>query len=608
MIRHSLFVAALLVSGAVVAQQSGSAPAFARKEVPAGHALVAPAAEVAAHRITLPPPDDADFAVLRANNAREKRLQIGFARELPASLDAMPLDSLAWQALPDGGRVARIEIRSPGAAALRAAIDGRSLPKGVEVRAYAPGEPRVVHAPALAGTRASLAEQRGDVVGLELYAPKGVDTRGAAMRVSALTHLVLHPLSWDRKNIQDIGASGSCNKDLACLGAEWFEVGKAVAKYVFTDENDDGFLCTGTLLNNLSDDGAPLFLTAEHCIENQAYASTMVFYWHFDRETCTGTNPSASWVTANTTTGGGDLLAIAAANDMSLLVLNQDPAPDTLLAGWNASEPVRGTEVVGIHHPSGDLKKYAAGDLTDFTQYSSDTHTTAGSHLRVVWFDATTEGGSSGSGLFNGAFQLIGTLEGGGASCTALTEPDWYGRLDKAYPTFDTWLEGGAVPPPEPEVTAVNDGETVHADLAEGEWHYYSITLTSSTLDRLDAFLTVFSGDADLYLREGALPTATHYACRSWESGTSDEACSATDSTTPGEWFIGVYAFEGDVSYALEVELSDAVPTPPPPPPDSGGGGHGAWLSLMAAIGWWRHRRHGWTTRSSSSARPSGRR
>src|SRR5690606_1358192 len=139
--------------------------------------------------------------------------------------------------------------------------------------------------------------QRGDVFGLELYAPPGVDVRGASLAVASLTHMVLSPLAWNQKDIEDIGASGSCNKDIACLGAEWFEVGKAVAKYVFTDENDDGFLCTGTLLNNLADDGAPLFLTAEHCIENQAYASTMVFYWHFDRTACNGANPDLAWVT-----------------------------------------------------------------------------------------------------------------------------------------------------------------------------------------------------------------------------------------------------------------------------------------------------------------------
>ena len=611
MLRRSVIILSLLFAGAASAQEVGSAPAFSQKAEPAVHALVAPALDAPARRFTLPAPDAEEFAVMRANNARQKRLQIGFGRSLPAGLASLSLDGLAWQTLAVGSRVARVEIESPGAAALRAAVDARALPKGMEVRAYAPGEPRVAHEPLRSGHKASLAEQRGDVIGLELFAPAGVETRGAQLSLTGLTHLAVHPLSWDRKHVSDIGASGACNIDVACHpDPEWYEVGKGVAKYVFTDENDDGYLCTGTLLNNLAQDGTPLFTTAEHCIGSQAYASTMVFYWHFDRATCGGAVPTGGYVSANTTTGGAQLLAIAAPNDMVLLSLNQDPAPDTLLIGWDANEPVQGAAVVGIHHPSGDLKKYAGGTVTDFTQYSSDTHSAKGTHLRVEWSEATTEGGSSGSGLFNDSYQLIGTLEGGGASCSALGEPDWYGRLDQAFEKFEPWLVdgAGAGPPADEVVTPVVDGETVHADLDHGEWHYYSITLPSAALGRLDAYLTVFEGDADLYIREGELPLATHYGCRSWQSGTSDESCSVTDSTPPGTWYIGVYAYDGPVSYALEVELADTTAPPPPPPADSGGGGYGAWLWVMVAFAWGRYRRRAWTTRSNFFASPSGRR
>ncbi len=619
MIRIPLVLVAILFAGSAFAQQVGPAPARSAKSEPAAYALIAPDAKVAAQRHTLAAPDDAEFAVLRANNLREKRLQIGIARALPSALEAVALDTLAWQTLADGSRVARLEIQSPGAAAMRAAFERRALPKGLSIRAYAPGEPRIAHAPirAGAGGRASLPEQRGDVLGLELHAAVGFDFRGALLPIATVSHLVASPANWNVKDLAQLNQAGSCNLDVACHeDATWMDVAKAVAKYTFDgfdDEGDPGtFLCTGTLLNNLSEDGSPLFATANHCINTTAEADSMTFFWHFERATCNGLTPTGGFVAENTTTGGADLLATAASNDMVLLQLVNAPAADTLLSGWNANEPQRSALVTSIHHPAGDLKKYADGTITDFTHYSSGTHTANGSHLRVEWHAGTTEGGSSGAGLFLNTgdpdvdYAFIGTLHGGDASCTAQDAPDWYGRFDLAYNTFYEWLDPGSdgLPPPAaPTVTPIVDGDTVHGDLAAGEWHYYSITLPSANLNRIDTWLTVFSGDADLYLREADLPTESHYGCRSWESGVTDEYCGATDSTTPSNWYVGVYAYEGEVSYALEVELS---PNPPPAPPvrDSGGGGHGGLLIAIGLLGWWRHRRsHGESVQVSAGAR-----
>src|SRR5690606_24408708 len=122
------------------------------------------------------------------------------------------------------------------------------------------------------------------------------------------------------------------------------------------------------------------FTTAQHCIGTAAEAQTMTFYWHFERATCGGAAPTGSYVAANTTTGGATFLALSSPNDMVLLELDQPPAPDTVLAGWNANAPVRNSPATSIHHPAGDLKKYAGGSITALTQYSSATHTDSGTH------------------------------------------------------------------------------------------------------------------------------------------------------------------------------------------------------------------------------------
>ena len=99
MLHRYAFLLSLLFAGAASAQQVGSAPAFGHKADPAGYALVAPQAEAPARRFTLAPPHEHEYATLRANNARLKRLQIGFGRELPAELASLSFDPrLLWDA------------------------------------------------------------------------------------------------------------------------------------------------------------------------------------------------------------------------------------------------------------------------------------------------------------------------------------------------------------------------------------------------------------------------------------------------------------------------------------------------------------------------------
>jgi PKD repeat protein len=98
--------------------------------------------------------------------------------------------------------------------------------------------------------------------------------------------------------------------------------------------------------------------------------------------------------------------------------------------GWNAStSPTTGG--VSIHHPAGDIKKISTfSGNTVSTQWGTAT----GSHWRVTWTanangHGVTEGGSSGSPLFDNTGNIIGTLTGGGSFCTALSAPDQYGKM-----------------------------------------------------------------------------------------------------------------------------------------------------------------------------------
>jgi len=226
--------------------------------------------------------------------------------------------------------------------------------------------------------------------------------------------------------------SGSCNIDVICpQGNNWRDEIRAVARYTISDSSGT-YLCTGTLINNTRGDLAPLFLTAAHCNVSDTTTTSMVFYWNYETSVCAGIEDGALDQNQNGASLVSRFEGLSANSDFALVRL--DTMPDASFnvhyAGWDNRDQIY-TGVRAIHHPSGDEKRISIdNDALTITNYSTDATNANGHFLRIgAWDEGTTEGGSSGSGLWNLNHHLVGTLSGGGASCDALLEPDWYGRL-----------------------------------------------------------------------------------------------------------------------------------------------------------------------------------
>jgi PKD repeat protein len=118
-------------------------------------------------------------------------------------------------------------------------------------------------------------------------------------------------------------------------------------------------------------------------------------------------------------------------NEANVITQLKSTAFNAYWNGWNANTAAT-TGGASIHHPAGDIKK-----ISTFTGNTVSTQwgSASGSHWRVTWSSnangyGVTEGGSSGSPLFNGSQgYVIGTLTGGGSYCTAQTAPDQYGKM-----------------------------------------------------------------------------------------------------------------------------------------------------------------------------------
>jgi PKD repeat protein len=214
-------------------------------------------------------------------------------------------------------------------------------------------------------------------------------------------------------------------------GDSWQDLKHAVCCMTFHD-TQYSYFCTGFLVNNVKEDGTPYFQTANHCINSDAEAKTLVTYFNYENSTCTSSDASLSQ-----TLSGATVKATSSYSDFTLLLLNEYPPASyfPFYAGWDASSrnPKNGT---CIHHPMGSAKCIAL-DNSAPTTYESRIQWTDGNNKIVysaadthweVKFDAgQTEEGSSGSPLFDDNQRVIGQLHGG----TPID--DFYGKFSLSW-------------------------------------------------------------------------------------------------------------------------------------------------------------------------------
>ncbi|MHC4893579.1 MAG: trypsin-like serine peptidase [Planctomycetota bacterium] len=235
--------------------------------------------------------------------------------------------------------------------------------------------------------------------------------------------------------------SGSCNVDVVCPeGDPWaLEIPAVVALQY------NGFLnCSGSMVNDTQDSLTPYMLTADHCGLSVGAAPTLVTYFNYQNSFCRTPGSAASGGPGdgqfNQFVTGSIHRADYGPSDFTLVELDDDPDPAWNISylGWN-----RGTgdsaNATAIHHPGVEEKRISfENDPTTTTAYLGTASPGDGTHVRVEdWDLGTTEGGSSGSPLFDENKRVIGQLHGGFASCSSQTA-DWYGRVNVS------WLGGGS--------------------------------------------------------------------------------------------------------------------------------------------------------------------
>lgn len=382
-----------------------------------------------------------------------KELRIGVVRDLPEQVALAGEQSRLgqWAVLDDGSHVWRLTLRAAGASGLRVHLAGLKLPDACEVRVFDTEDPSQVRGPyTAAGLHGRQAFWTGAVfapcVTVECFAPRGIALSEIALTADRVTQLYRDP---DRA-----AKEGSCHNDVTCFPA-WVASANGVAG-IGVYYADDYIFCTGCLMNDLEESTwVDYFITANHCVANQAEAEETEFYWFFQTASCNGPAPSVTAV--RQTDGGADYLAgqtRATGNDFSLLRLRSASPDGATYAGWSTTAPSAAEQLACIHHPDGAYKRISFGTLDD-----SDAD-----YWYVNFTDGATEAGSSGAPLFNASGEFIGQLWGGLSACESGGGIDLYGRFDVTYPSVAPWLAGSGVAP----VTAGTYTGLFYRDVAYG--------------------------------------------------------------------------------------------------------------------------------------------
>ena len=448
-----------LAAGAAEAPRIMGEPARVSEKSQVSHAWKHTEAQSLAKVVTLKPIAPSRIEdVKRANSGKFKKAQqIGITRDLLSETDGAKFDgNLNWAATPDGGKSASLRLLSPGARGLRAAMTVAGLPDNAELRfAGSAGDASIAFA---SGVEAKTLLDRdkhywtpftiGEAQVIEIYVPAGVNVSAIRVTVSQLSHIFASVES----KLGNTKASEACNVDAICRAQTpgFVNAKNAVAQLIYSSTCDSdnptriaSCICTGTLLN----DGdpttqIPYFYSATHCISTQTEANTVNTVWFKEAPFC-GAGGSGANLTR--ITGGANLLYADADSDAMLMRLNNAPPAGAFFSGWDAATVTAGTNATGIHHPSDDLKKSSDGQLLGFNSINGSISQL----IRVGWTSGTTEGGSSGSGIFtvtNDQYFLRGGLEGGSAQCLnsgSLTNPnnrDYYSRFDEAFPSIKQYL------------------------------------------------------------------------------------------------------------------------------------------------------------------------
>ena len=369
---------------------------------------------------------DAEDAVV--DQYKEAPYRFGIEHEVSYTME----NSGNWIVDPAGDLVVwQLGIHCPEATSVSLILDTFEIPKGGKLFVWNKERTHFLgsftHENMQENGSFAIGLIQGDEIVLEYSVPLHLENWGN-IEIGTIVHGYRNILASHFDDSSDrgpFGNSGACNINVNCPeGNDWQVEKRSVALIV----QGGNAVCSGALVNNTAQDGTPYFLTANHCLGGSV--ANWVFYFNHESSNCAGsTGPT------NNSISGSTLRASNAYSDFALLELSSIPPTNwnVQYSGWDRTDnEANVSATVGIHHPSGDVKKICFDDNAPYHSLE------AGAQVWFVdqWELGVTEGGSSGSPLFNQDHRIIGQLYGGASACSGSVNNgqfDYYGRFGQSW-------------------------------------------------------------------------------------------------------------------------------------------------------------------------------
>lgn len=344
----------------------------------------------------------------------------------------------------DNGKLWLLKIKSNNAKALNIYSDDFYIPKGGELYIYNQDRTKIIGAFTSINnddSRMFATEMvEGEEIIVEYFQPNDVE-ENPSIKLNELGY-AYRDFGYDITKSYEFRSSGSCNVNVNCPeGDNYRNAQRGVVRILVRMNDNASGWCSGSLVNNTARDLAPYVLSAAHCVKdmaNSTYYNYFVFYFNYEAASCQTGNiePTPKTMT------GASFKAAGESSDFLLLRLKQN-VPQNYNAYWNAwnNSTTASTSGVSIHHPAGDIKK-----ISTYNTALQSANLGAGlTHWKVKWIltitnHGVTEGGSSGSPLFNSSSQIVGTLTGGTSGCNVANADkiDYYGKMSFSWASNGT--------------------------------------------------------------------------------------------------------------------------------------------------------------------------